>query len=722
MSEIFNIRNILISNVSGDEYINRREYLESPIMWWENDKTQLNATNLNKMSMGIRDIQREFKTECGNMQDILTRFVNNSAGWMSTENENNTAEVFNDYENNRAIADYTHAQGYNTQAGFGYLNESDLKYVSGFASHAQGIGTVAVGDFQFVLGRWNILDTRMDGNKIIPENKYAVIVGGGVLKEGKTDWKLESDVERKNIHTLDWDGNAWFANNIATDTNIIANGDITSHGDVTVDGNLNIGTDGYNRHLFNGKTWFKHSVKIDSNLGVYGNVKLGTDNRNTVTINSATTLKDILTVEKAATLKGTLNVEEKATIEKELEVIEDATLEVKGISSFKNNVTFDKKDKDDADKLVTFNSEATFNNKVDITGISTFTNNVTFNDNSNSQGEPYNVTINSLLNVNNLATFDKIITAKDKIRSESDFVIITTDEEGDTVESVGLQEVYDQLDYKKLDVGTHKNKEGNDVSDDKTVPNAIAKVKSDLIGKTALDTQELTEFNLPITLSNESIYGVAQFSINLLKSLLNAYIWDKDDQDPNSEDYDPEKKDAIDKLVEIASWIVDDKAGAAKIVSDVSNLQETKLDALTFTTFKSSEYDVLAKIITDNKSNWDTGYKNNHTHTNKSVLDGIKSTDITNWDTAYGNNHTHSNKGVLDGISADDVSSWTTAAQDVKNIKDAIGKEDIAGSILNRLKALEDKLDNLIQASSTFDISKPDSWPENEYTKFVIKY
>lgn len=702
MSEIFNIRNILISNVSGDEYINRREYLESPIMWWENDKTQLNATNLNKMSMGIRDIQREFKTECGNMQDILTRFVNNSAGWMSTENENNTAEVFNDYENNRAIADYTHAQGYNTQAGFGYLNESDLKYVSGFASHAQGIGTVAVGDFQFVLGRWNILDTRMDGSKIIPENKYAVIVGGGVLKTGKTDWKLESDVERKNIHTLDWDGNAWFANNITTDTNIIANG------------NLNIGTNGNNRHLFNGKTWFKHSVKIDSNLGVYGDVKLGTDNRNTVTINSSTTLKDILTVEKAATLKNTLNVKEKATIEKELEVIGNTTLnsnlEVKGTALFEDNVTFDKKDDN---TLVTFNSKATFNNNIDINGISTFTNNVTFNDNSDSQGTSYNVIINPLLQVNNSATFNKTITATDKIRSESDIVIITKSGESIT-ETVGLQEVYDQLDYKNLIVGTHKDEKDEVVSDNKTVPNAIAKLKSDLIGKMDLNDENLGTLSSP-SLSNETIYGVAQFSINLVKSLLNAYILDMDNDDP-------EARSAIDKLIEIADWIKDDTAGAGKIITDITNLSNNKLDASVYNSFKTNEYDVLSKTVSDNKDSWDTAYNNNHIHTNKSVLDGIKSADIENWNTAYDNNHTHSNKEVLDGISAEDVSSWTTAAQDVKNIKDAIGEEDIAGSILNRLKALEDKLDNLIQASNTFDISKPDSWPENEYTKFVIKY
>lgn len=38
---------------------------------------------------------------------------------------------------------------------------------------------------------------------------------------------------------------------------------------------------------------------------------------------------------------------------------------------------------------------------------------------------------------------------------------------------------------------------------------------------------------------------------------------------------------------------------------------------------------------TAKQSNWDTAYTNNHTHSNKSVLDGITSTDVSEWDSAY---------------------------------------------------------------------------------------
>ena len=58
---------------------------------------------------------------------------------------------------------------------------------------------------------------------------------------------------------------------------------------------------------------------------------------------------------------------------------------------------------------------------------------------------------------------------------------------------------------------------------------------------------------------------------------------------------------------------------------------------------------------------WDTAYATAHTHSNKSVLDGITSTLVSHWNTAYTNNHTHSNKSVLDGITSTKVDNWDAA-------------------------------------------------------------
>lgn len=112
------------------------------------------------------------------------------------------SEGYNTY----ATGNYSHASGYNSKAtasmanaqNYGTEANGQCSHAEGFvtianqtASHAEGGGTVASSKYQHVQGRYNIEDT---------ENKYAHIVGGG------TDAN-----NRKNIHALDWDGNAEYA-------------------------------------------------------------------------------------------------------------------------------------------------------------------------------------------------------------------------------------------------------------------------------------------------------------------------------------------------------------------------------------------------------------------------------------------------------------------------------------------------------------------------------
>lgn len=51
-----------------------------------------------------------------------------------------------------------------------------------------------------------------------------------------------------------------------------------------------------------------------------------------------------------------------------------------------------------------------------------------------------------------------------------------------------------------------------------------------------------------------------------------------------------------------------------------------------------------------NISNWNAAYNSAHTHSNKSVLDGISSSDISNWNSAYSQRHSHSNMSYLNVI------------------------------------------------------------------------
>lgn len=87
---------------------------------------------------------------------------------------------------------------------------------------------------------------------------------------------------------------------------------------------------------------------------------------------------------------------------------------------------------------------------------------------------------------------------------------------------------------------------------------------------------------------------------------------------------------------------------------------ESRADSLyvTSTDFGNHTGDTTKHITSTERTNWNTAYQSYHTHTNKSVLDGITTTLISNWNTAYTNNHTHSNKSVLDGITSTKVANW----------------------------------------------------------------
>lgn len=106
----------------------------------------------------------------------------------------------------QAIGWASHAEGCATKASGGNSHaEGDNSIASGAASHAEGqfteataknthaegFRTIASHPEQHVQGRWNKPDTA---------GQYAHIVGGGASAD-----------DRKNIHTLDWHGNAYFA-------------------------------------------------------------------------------------------------------------------------------------------------------------------------------------------------------------------------------------------------------------------------------------------------------------------------------------------------------------------------------------------------------------------------------------------------------------------------------------------------------------------------------
>ena len=102
-------------------------------------------------------------------------------------------------DNTTASGENSHAEGFKTTAS-GYTSHAEGEYTkaSGKYAHVEGYHTTARSNNQHVQGKYNVEDTN---------GTYAHIVGGGT-----------SNTNRKNIHTLDWNGNAVYSGDVnATD-------------------------------------------------------------------------------------------------------------------------------------------------------------------------------------------------------------------------------------------------------------------------------------------------------------------------------------------------------------------------------------------------------------------------------------------------------------------------------------------------------------------------
>lgn len=122
-----------------------------------------------------------------------------ASGWYAhAEGANTTASGEASHvegSSSTASGNYAHAEGYEcTASGNRSHAEGSVTNARGEASHAEGLATMASGKYQHVQGQYNVEDSA---------NKYAHIVGNGT-----------SSVACSNAHTLDWNGNAWFAGNI----------------------------------------------------------------------------------------------------------------------------------------------------------------------------------------------------------------------------------------------------------------------------------------------------------------------------------------------------------------------------------------------------------------------------------------------------------------------------------------------------------------------------
>ena len=112
-------------------------------------------------------------------------------------NGSNASGVYSHAEGYDTVAsgNFSHVEGYGAHAyGLSSHAEGYETEAEGENSHVEGIGNYTFYPSQHVQGRYNTYDRAAN---------YAHIVGNG-----------SSDTARSNAHTLDWNGNAWFAGNV----------------------------------------------------------------------------------------------------------------------------------------------------------------------------------------------------------------------------------------------------------------------------------------------------------------------------------------------------------------------------------------------------------------------------------------------------------------------------------------------------------------------------
>ena len=158
------------------------------------------AAELNKMD-GVTATTAELNYVDGVTSNIQTQLNNKlatstaSSTYMTQSNPTGTGSFSLNRKSGTTTGEYSHAEGLNATASAAYSHaEGYGATASGTGSHAEGYNTIVSKQYQHVQGKYNVEDTSGD---------YAHIVGNGTGTSA-----------RSNAHTLDWDGNAWFAGNV----------------------------------------------------------------------------------------------------------------------------------------------------------------------------------------------------------------------------------------------------------------------------------------------------------------------------------------------------------------------------------------------------------------------------------------------------------------------------------------------------------------------------
>lgn len=147
----------------------------------------------NPTGTGSFSLNRKKETDVGNYS--FAEGVNGTASGSCSHAEGHMTT---------ASGGYSHAEGFQTTASGGSSHaEGSNAIASGEISHAEGAHTIAAKGYSHAEGLFTSADCNcqhVQGKYSEPDSDKAHIIGGGT-----------SQVSRKNIHTVDWDGNAIYA-------------------------------------------------------------------------------------------------------------------------------------------------------------------------------------------------------------------------------------------------------------------------------------------------------------------------------------------------------------------------------------------------------------------------------------------------------------------------------------------------------------------------------
>ena len=237
--------------------------------------------------VGNDDASTAFHNIDSSAHEDIRQLIDNSAGKIDAESKLLTGEIFNNYTDNHALGsnshaegdkntasgDNSHAEGYNNVAGgnHSHVEGSSNTINSGStAAHAEGAQHTISSGYTHVEGYHNTVNTtggysHIEGRDNTADGGYQHIEGRG--NRGTTN-ELYQHIQGKfadatqtglahivgngtsatalsNAHTLDWNGNAWFAGDVfvGEQNNKLLHGEsgvctlTNSDGTATIDGN-----------------------------------------------------------------------------------------------------------------------------------------------------------------------------------------------------------------------------------------------------------------------------------------------------------------------------------------------------------------------------------------------------------------------------------------------------------------------------------------------------